>query len=230
MIKHWLLNLAVEYPVWLVHLFPVVYAEALNAKPVPHRDKWDCARSLIELFNSGWIKLSSEVPGDDTESRRGIARILDRFLRLAEDDSVLTPRGRLRPTCERIRFPGMQVSYKLTAAGGEAWEEMAEPDWPHILTVSVDTEAGDLFSPDRHLLMAYMGWYQEIEAERIRRDSIAWQMHSDFEIVYWKRLPVVYQASFLLQPAEGGSGPQWSRAPQWFREWYLSAITWHKQP
>lgn len=223
MIKHWLLNLAVEYPVWLGHLFPAVECEALNVKPVPGCDAKDYARSLIELSESGMITLSSEVPGDDAANRPGVERILDRFLKLATDDS--TP-----PVYQRNRLPDLQVSFKLTAAGGEAWERMAQPDWAHILTVSVDPESGDLFSPDRHLLMAYMGWYKKIEAQEIQLEAINWQTHSDFQILYWKRLPLVYQASFSLRPTEGRTGPKWSGVPRWFREWYISAITWHRQP
>jgi hypothetical protein len=230
MIKHWLLNLAVEYSVWLGHLFPAVDCEALNVKPVPGCKAEDYARSMIELCDSGMVRLSSEIPGDDVGSKSGVERILDRFLKLANEDPALRHHGRLRPTFERNRLPGMQVDFKLTARGGEAWETMSDPDWTHILIVRVDSQSGDLFSPDRRLLMAYMGWYEEIEAQRIQPGAVTWQTHSDFEILYWKRLPLVYQASFSAQSTEGHTGPKWSAVPKWFREWYLSAITWHKQP
>lgn len=230
MIKHWLLNLAVEYPVWLGHLFPAIDCEALNVKSVPGSDGQDYARNLIELLDSDMIRLSSEVTGDDVESKSGVERILDRFLKLANEDPALRHQGHLRPTYERSHLSGMQVSFKLTERGGDAWERMAEPDWNHILIARVNSKSGDLFSPDRHLLMAYMGWYQEIEQQRIRLEAITWQTHSDFEILYWKRLPLVYQASFSVQSTEGHAGPKWSSVPKWFREWYFSAITWHKQP
>lgn len=230
MTKHWLLNLAIEYPVWLGHLFPAVDCEALNVKPVPGCKAEDYARSLIELCSSDMIRFSSELPGDDIESHSGVERILGRFLKLANDDPELPCQERLRPTYKRNRPPGMQVSFKLTERGGEAWETMADPDWNHILTVSVDSQSGDLFSPDRDLLVAYMGWYQEIEKQTIQLDTITWQTHSDFEILYWKHLPLVYQASFSLQPADGRAGRLWSGMPKWFREWYFSAIAWHKQP
>jgi hypothetical protein len=230
MIKHWLLNLAVEYPVWLGHLFPAVDCEALNVKPVPGCNAKGYARNLIELSDSGRVAFSSDVPGDDPESRPGLERILERFLGLANDDPARQHTSDLRPMYERNRLPGMQVYFKLTPSGGAAWERMAEPDWAHILTVSVDAESGDLFSPDRHLLMAYLGWYPEIEAQRIQLKAISWQTHSDFQVLYWKRIPLVYQASFTLHSAEGSIEPEWHRTPQWFREWYTSAITWHKQP
>lgn len=230
MIKHWLLNLAVEHPVWLGHILPEIECEALNVKPVPGCDAKDYARNLIELSESGMVALSSEVPGDDVATRPGMERILNRFLQLANNDATWCHEWNQRPMYERIRLPGMQVNFRLTPSGGAAWERMAEPDWTHILTVSVGSESGDVFSPDRHLLMAYLGWYREIEARQIQFETISWQTHSDFEILYWKRIPLVYQASFTLQPAEGPTGPEWHHAPQWFREWYTSAITWHKQP
>lgn len=230
MIKHWLLNLAVEYPVWLGHLFPAVDCEALNVKPVPGCDAKDYARNLIELSDMGMVTLSSDVPGDDIENRPGLERILERFLELANDSPARRHMWHLRPMYERNRLPGMQVYFKLTPSGGVAWERIAEPDWAHILSVSVGAESGDLFSPDRHLLMAYLGWYREIEAQRVQLEAISWQTHSDFQILYWKRIPLVYQASFTLQPPEGAIKPEWYRAPRWFREWYASATTWHKQP
>jgi hypothetical protein len=227
MLKHWLLNLAVEFPIWLNQLFPLIDAEGLNVKPVPGCNSEDYSRGLMELFDSGMIMLSSEESGDDTQSRSGVKLILDRFLKLASDDPKLTQQGRLRPLYQRNRLPGMQVSFKLTGRGGEEWEKLAEPDWPHILIVSVDSKSGDLFSPDRNLLMACLGWYEEIEKQKIALDTITWQTHSDFAILYWKHLPLVHHASFALQPGK----PRWpSREPRWFREWYISAITWHKKP
>src|SRR5215472_14135400 len=86
MIEHWLLNLAVEDPVWLGRVFPIVQGEALNVKPIPGCEARGYARSLIDLYDSGMIRLSSEVPGDDVESRQGVERILDRVLTLRTDD------------------------------------------------------------------------------------------------------------------------------------------------
>lgn len=230
MIKHWLLNLAVEHPVWLGYVFPAVECEALNVKPVPGCGAKDYARNLIELSDSGMVVLSSEVPGDDASNRPGRERILDRLLELVHNYSRQHHDWHLRPMYERSRLPGMQVDFKLTTSGGAAWEKVAEPDWGHILTVSVGSESGDVFSPDQDLLMAYLGWYWEIEARRIQPEAISWQTHSDFPILYWKRIPLVYQASFGLERAEGSPPLEPSRAPQWFREWYASAISWHKQP
>lgn len=227
MVKHWLLNLAVEFPVWLGQIFPLVDPVGLNVKPVPGCNAADYAKALIELYDSGFIAFSSEVPSDDVQSHPGIGLVLSRFLKLAADDPNINPQGHLRPLYERNRLPGMKVSFKLTARGGEAWERIAQPDWNNFFTVSMDCDSGDLYSSNRHLLMAYMGWYQEIGQQQIPPVTIHWQTHADFEILYWKRLPLVYQASFTLQSAKR----RWpSQEPEWFREWYISAITWYKKP
>ena len=228
MIKHWLLNLAVEHPVWLGCLFPAVDAEGLNVKPLPRCKALDYARGLLELLDAGMIKLSSEVSGDDVESGLGAARVLDRFVRLSNDDPALCRGSRLLPMYERNPLPGMQVEFELTPRGGEAWERVAEPDWSRLFTVSRDSTSGELISPDRDLLMALMGWYSEIHhGETIQRDTIRWQTHTDYAILYWKRVPLVCHASFGLQAAEA-PWPGWG--PEWFRDWYFSAVSWHRKP
>jgi hypothetical protein len=220
MIEHWLLDLAVEFPVWLVDLFPVVNTEGLNVKPVPKCNTVDYARALVELADSGAIMLSSKVPEDDVHTPQGVRAILDRFVTLRQH-------GPLLPLYERTRLPGMHVSFKLTSRGGETWESVAEPNWSDILTVSVDDKSGESCSPNRHLLMAYLGWYGEIEDRQIEPQTIRLETHSNFQILYWKRLPLVHRATFELKPAI----PQpFRRTPQWFNEWYRSAIAWRKKP
>src|SRR5205823_5463953 len=75
LIDHWLLNLAVHYPIRLGRLFsfltactkalPTVEAEAFNAKPVPHCSSEEYANALIRLFDSGMIELAFEVTEHD---------------------------------------------------------------------------------------------------------------------------------------------------------------------
>jgi hypothetical protein len=228
MVKHWLLNLAVEVPVWLYLLFPAVEGDALNVQPVPRRNAEDYAAGVMDLCEAGMIKLSSEVHGDDVENGAGISRILDRFLKLSYDDSILHRDGRLLKPDQRNRLPGMQVSFRLTALGGEAWERVAEPDWAHFVTESRDSTSGELISPDRDRLIAYMGWYPEIHRERIQLETVTWETHTNFEILYWKRLPFVYHASFGLQAAAA----RWASMapPKWFRDWELSTASWYREP
>lgn len=225
-IKYWLLNTAVEFGVPLTHIFPEV-SQALNVKPVPGCGSEDYASGLVELFDSGMIALSSEVEGDDTRSRTGVLQILDRFRMLSKDDVTLRTDGRLLKSYQLRRLSRMQVSFRLTPLGGEAWEKIAQPDWARYVSVSTVSASGDVISADRDLLLAYMGWYPEVNREQIQLQTMRWQTHTDFEIVYWKRLPFVYHASFEVQPAEA----RWvSGEPKWFRDWWVSTCTWYKQP
>src|SRR5437867_8317137 len=75
LIRHWLLNLAVDSPMSVGMLFPAVDGEALNVYTLPGRSSEDYARGLTELFDAGMIKLrrwnwlpgSSEIAEDDVE-------------------------------------------------------------------------------------------------------------------------------------------------------------------
>jgi hypothetical protein len=165
-IEQWLLNLALEWPVWLGHLFPEVQGEGLNTRPIPHSTSSDCARVLSALFDAGKITLESHVAGDDVTNEGGVARVLDRFLHLSLDEP--SDRGNRRlPTYEASRLPGMQVHYKLTDSGGSTWEKLAEPDWTRAFTQTCDQASCELVSSNRDLLMACMGWYSKLHEEEI---------------------------------------------------------------
>jgi hypothetical protein len=232
LIRHWLLSLVVEHPVSLGWLFPVVKSQGLNVKAIPHADAEDYAKGLEELFAARMVKLESEFPEDDVESDSGVSRILDRFRKGSSEPDRLPFREvlpRARPTREQ---PRKRVYFQLTAHGGEAWEKVAEPDWGRYISAStysgVGPQDGELVSADRDLLIAYMGWYPEVNGEQIQRDTITWQTHTDFEVLYWKRLPFVHHASFKVLPAQA----RWNnyREPQWFRDWWVSSCSWHKKP
>jgi hypothetical protein len=129
----------------------------------------------------------------------------------------------------------MQVSFELTALGGEAWEKIAEPDWARYVSTSTifspygdpSPAVGDVISADRDLVIAYMGWYPQVNGEQIQLETIRWQTHTDFEILYWKRLPFVHHASFRVRTVE----ERWGEGqPKWFRDWWLSTRSWHKKP
>lgn len=87
---------------------------------------------------------------------------------------------------------------------------------------------GDMFSPDRHLLFAWMGWYPEVRHEKILLDSVQWESCQDFEVLYWKHLPLVHRVTFLVESAE----PRWKsyKVPEWFDAWWTQSLHWHKQP
>jgi hypothetical protein len=226
-IKHWLLNLAIEVPVRLGHLFPIVEGEALNAKAIPGCDAKGYATGLMDLWHSDQIKLTSEVPGDDVDTAQGMETVLDRFVQLSNGDLTFQPRDRL-PVYKRIQCdPTMKVSFRLTRLGGEVWERVAEPDWAHFISLWTVETSGELFSPDRDRMIAYMGWYPEVNREQIQLQTVLSQTKTDFEVFYWKRLPFVYHASFEVKPAEARWGPI---APKWFDEWLSSVRSWYKHP
>lgn len=94
MIEHWLLDLAVEFPVWLSQIFPSVDTDGLNVKSVPKCEAHDYAQAIAELSDSGAIVLSSENPEDDVQSPQGVRLILDRFVKLQRN-------GPARPLYQR---------------------------------------------------------------------------------------------------------------------------------
>jgi hypothetical protein len=219
MINHWLLDAVVEFGIPLAHLFPEV-SQALNVKAVPGSTSEDYAECLLDLFDRQRIAFSSDVPGDQVETHSGISRILERFLAISSDQGNI-------PYVRRRRLPGMQVAFKLTPLGGNAWERIAKPDWSRYVSASTLATNGDLILSNRDLLFAYMGWYPELRGEEILRESIVWQAHTDFDIVYWKRVPFVLHVSFQVQPAER----HWAAGePSWFRDCWQSIQSWYIKP
>lgn len=225
-VRHWLLNTAIEFGVPLTCIFPEP-GHSLNVKPIPKCDSDDYAKALLELFDSGQVVFSSKVPYDETECTDGIARILERFRALSINDSSLRGEHGLLPTHRRSRLPGMNVCFKLTPRGGEMWEKHAHPDWTRYVSAFGDLTSGEVISENRDLLFAYLGWYLELHGEEVLRETITWQTHSDFAIVYWKQLPFVYHASFQAQPVERC----WPHGePQWFRDCRNSIQSWYIKP
>src|SRR5580704_8546512 len=79
LIKHWLLNTAINFPRPLLHVLPKVRGITLNAIEVPGCLAEDYAKGLHDLYQSGHISFTSEDPQDDVQSVFGIAAILSRF-------------------------------------------------------------------------------------------------------------------------------------------------------
>lgn len=224
-IRHWLLNLAIEIPVDLHRILPVVQAQGLNVRTVPGSAEHDYARGIIQLHDSGLIELSSKDAADDVNSRDGVAQILDRFINLPKYDPSVSPHH-FGPV-DKLPL-ALQVTYKVTALGGQEWERCAKPDWDHFANGSDDYVSGELPSCDKELLIAYMGWYPEIAGSLIQLDTISWETQRNFNILYWKQLPVVHRVSFQLQPR----GKRWDSdsAPKWFWDWYFSTTAWYTKP
>ncbi len=231
-IRHWLLNTAVEFGVPLTHLFPEV-SQALNVKPVPDCGSEAYASGLMELFDLGMITFSSVMEGNDTENRAGVLKILERFRTLSKDDPALRCDGRLLKSYELRQLPGMQVYFELTPLGGEGWEKIAQPDWTRYLSAStvfpvigVMTGECELISADRDLMIAYMGWYPAVSGEQIQMETVTWQTHTDFKVVYWKQIPFVHHASSRVQSTDR----RWIEIPRWFQDWWISSQSWYTKP
>ncbi len=224
-IRYWLLNLAVEMPVDLHRILPVVQEQALNVQTIPGCDAHDYMRGIIELRERRMIELLSKDAVDDVNSSDGVAQILDRFINLPQHDLNVSPRhfgpADKLPSASR-------VTYQVTALGGQEWERCAKPDWDQFVNGSDDYVSGELLSFNKERLIVYMGWYPEIAGSVIQLDTINWETHTNFNILYWKQLPVVHRVSFHLQP----SGKRWGSdsAPKWFWDWYFSSTAWYAKP
>jgi len=83
-IKHWLLNTAVEFGVPL-HCVLRPVTQGSNVRRIPGCNSTDYARGLAELSDSGLIKFSSELQADETTTWAGVTRILGRYLELPND-------------------------------------------------------------------------------------------------------------------------------------------------
>jgi hypothetical protein len=185
------------------------------------------------LYDSGKIEFSSEIPGDDVESRPGISMILDRFLRVQIDDPVILLRRHLKldkATKQLVHNHRRAVTFKLTALGGDAWERIAKPAWDQFFDQRSDYETGELYSQNLTLLMARLGWFSELTDTQIDINTIDLQIHPEFQMLYWKKLPNVYRATFSLEWTE----PRWTNGgigePKWFRDWWHSTTRWYIQP
>jgi len=121
----------------------------------------------------------------------------------------------------------------LTELGGEAWEKFAEPDWTRFLDQLIDPTdegAGEMTSPDLTLIMAYLGWFPPFDEHQVKPVTVKVEQVADYPILYWKRLPHVYRATFEFEKAN----PKWQEGridgPAWFRDWWKATTEWYKHP
>lgn len=234
LIKHWLLNTAIEFPRSLLHILPGIRGLTLNAKEVPGCDPEGYAQGLGELFRSGHIVFTSANPEDDVHSALGVDSVLNRFLGYpmevtAEQHVTKKP----QPVRPHLKIP--KVQFSLTESGGALWESIAKPEWNRFYDQSTDYEAGDAVSPDMTLLMANLGWLPELRnGVTIEVESLRIEEHFDYPVLYWKKLPRVYRATFKCHRAEA----RWKRVewatfpiePEWFRYWWHSTVYFYKLP
>jgi len=233
LMRHWLLDIAVEFPRSLVLLFPFVEGEALNAKTIHGQQPESYAKGLINLFENGLIRFSSDVPGDEVQTSAGVERLLERFVRLSKDDSLLRREGQLLSTYQRRHIKELQVSFELTSEGGRVWESDAEPNWDRCFTQSTGDADCELVSSNLDRIMAVIGWFPEIVGGRVDVNSIRIQRLDDSPILYWKHLPSVFKANFAFDktdPRWSSDGPAWPREPKWFHDWRVATASWYRKP
>lgn len=234
LIKYWLLNTAIKFPRALLHIFPKSRGMTLNAPNIPGCTPEDCASGLISLFELGNVTFSSEDPRDDVATKPGLQAILERFLACKAElpeDRYAREKRRIDPLGPRMAC----VEFTLTEAGGALWESAAQPDWNRFYDQSSDYETGDAVSLDLTLLMARLGWFTELTSdEGIDIESLEVKDHADFPVLYWKKLPHVYRATFKCHRSE----PRWPRrpnfafrpAPAWFESWQRTTYRFYTQP
>jgi len=234
LIQHWLLNAAIGYRCPLLYILPKVRGMTLNAIEVPGCRAEDYAEGLRNLYVSGHVLFTSKDPQDDVQSVSGIAAILSRFLGYSiEPSEERDARAERQVDPQVAKIP--RIEFALTESGGALWESIANPDWGRFYGELSDYEAGEMVSPDLTLLMARMGWSSELLGDRtIEIQSIELEKHSDFPILYWKKLPHVYRATFKCHLAEA----RWKQPahadhpiePDWFREWWPTTVTFYMKP
>jgi hypothetical protein len=234
LIKHWLLNSAVVFPRPLLHVLPVLRGITLNAKEIPDCRPEDYARGLLELFRSGHLVFTSKNTEDDVQSSGGVDAILKRFLSYPVE---LVPERRVtkkaQPPRPTLKVP--RVEFALTELGGALWESAANPKWEHFYEQSSDYQTGDAVSPDLTLLMARLGWFPELSSDqRIDIESLSVEEHTDYQILYWKKLPHVFRATFKCHRSEARWKQQgrtgYPLEPEWFRRWWPSTVRFYTHP
>jgi hypothetical protein len=234
LIDHWLLNTAIKFPRPLLHVLPFVRGLTLNAKVIPHCTPEDYAHGLLGLFRSEHLVFTSEDAEDDVQSSAGVDAILKRFLRYPIE---LVPERhgakKTQPPVPTLKIP--KVEFALSESGGSLWESVANPTWDHFYDQSSDYQTGDAVSPDLTLLMARLGWFPELTSdEGIDIESLSIEEHTEYQILYWKKLPNVFRATFKCRRIEA----RWKKIsptgdpfePEWFRRWRSSTVHFYTHP
>jgi hypothetical protein len=232
LIKHWLLDTAIDFPRPLLHVLPVVRGMILNAKEIPGCTAEDYSHGLRELYVSRHIFFTSEDARDDTQKLSGVEAILGRFLSYCDeppDERHASRERRADPRDPKIP----RVEFALTESGGTLWESVAKPEWNRFYDESSDYETGDAVSPDLTLLIARLGWFPELSNEAIDIQSIQVEERSDYPVLYWKKLPHVYRATFKCHRAKArwrDGHSDYPIEPDWFRKWWPTTVRFYTKP
>jgi len=235
LVEQWLLTAAITFPCPMGYVFPVVEGLALNMIEVLGVDSEQYASALLALWDSRKIKISPPETERVIETRAEVCDLLDRLVRLDQHKPNArmvryARRGGQTKGQEIVRDPSLFVTFELTELGGESWEAFAEPDWTRFLDQLTDENTGEMTSVDLNLMMAYMGWFPPFAEHQVKRETVRVERVADYAILYWKRLPQVYLATFELET----STQRWQDGridgPTWFRDWWSATAVWYKKP
>jgi hypothetical protein len=233
-VRHWLLNTAIEIPRKISDFLPVVHGLRLNVLDVPGAIPEDYASGILALFDSGSIRVyfDGDAEGSETEVSRSILEsVLQRRLAIPVEISTSQHANRRSTYPRRVSPDTSDLRSQLTALGGAAWERLAQPDWNRFVTILTGgDEPGEAWSADFNLLMAELGWCRELNGVEIDRNTISVDLLYDHPITYWKFLPVVHRATFECRWVESHWPDGRIVPPEWFRQWWMSLSEWHTMP
>jgi hypothetical protein len=232
-VRHWLLNTAIECSRKLSDLLPVVRGLLLNVLDVPGATPEDYASGVLALFDSGSIRMyfDGDAEGSETEACRSIVETVFQRRLAAPAATTLSPHANRRSVYPRMVTPDTSdLRWQLTALGGEVWERLAQPDWNRYVTTLTGEESGEAWSANFDLLMAEIGWCRELNGVEIDRNTVSLELLYDHPITYWKFLPVVHRAAFECRSVESHWPDGRIVPPEWFHQWWMSQSEWYKKP
>ena len=231
--RHWILNLAWECRRRVSDVVPFVEELHLNVSKVPGVAAIDYATVLLDLFDSGAIRLRlTDEEGKPHANRSDLEKVLEARLQLPPVSRMAFV-GKKGPSSvpPAIVRQAPDLGWELSQRGGEEWETLAEPDWEHFAAILTGEESGEMWSANFNLLMAELGWCRELNGIEIDRATLSLEVLHDCAITYWKVLPVAHHATFHSGWVEHGWPPVKGRpAPNWFHNWWSSRDNWYKKP
>jgi hypothetical protein len=229
-IQHWILNTAIEFRRRLSDFVPFVESESLNVNELPGATPNEYAAAFLALLDNGFIQAYPAEIDDHQEDtanmdRSAVETILEQRLRLPRVTSRVRVRANQPKPPSKPSAPDLR--WRMTVLGGDAWERLARPDWNRYVSTETDDQRGDIWSANRDLLMAELGWYRELTSAKVNRDSVRIEVVDNHPITYWKVLPLVYHAAFSCT-SDADASPM--DLPEWFRDWWISQNQWYKEP
>jgi hypothetical protein len=190
----------------------------------------DYVAAVLSLLDAGSIRLFFET-NDRKEvapDRPTVEGILTRRLQLpaVTQHPPLRKAVPHRPPRE-IRPAEPDLRIELTPTGGEIWEKRAGADWNRYVQTLTDVRSGEACSANRNLLMAFLGWYEELNSAIVDRSTIKLEVLHDHHVTYWKVLPAVNCATFACKWTDV---QRVIDGPKWFQEWWRELDEWYKKP